>query len=82
MLGWISDWMQNDWMNKKMIYTFPQPLQWCRRKNVLKSQLHTWHMVTRSSGTHTGAVSPSSAVGTAVDDKEPSRGRKVAFRFR
>ncbi len=33
-------------------------LQWCRLMRMVKSLWHFWHMVTRSSGTQMGALSP------------------------
>ena len=38
--------------------TLPQALQWCLLTTRENSRLHSWHMVTRWSGIHTGAESP------------------------
>jgi hypothetical protein len=52
--------------------TLPHALQWCRRTINVKATWHIWHMVTRASGTHTGARSPTvvRSLGTGAEVSE------------
>ena len=43
-----------------IVPTLPQARQWWRLTSSENSAWHAWHMATLLSGTHTGAVSPSS----------------------
>ena len=61
--------------------TRPQARQWCRRTTNPNSELHAWHIVTRWSGIHTGAESPTQCSSSAKA-LSWSIARKVAFRLR
>ncbi len=55
-------------MKSQNILTLPQALQWCLRNVTLNSAVHTWHMVTRWSGIHTGACKNRSYIKATVNE--------------
>ncbi len=56
----VQEWQtwQTNHVRVNSVPTFPQALQWCLLKVTVNSAVHSIHMDTRASGTHTGARVP------------------------